>query len=129
MESLSGKEYYYKLDNMDLTSCQLLRKLFQARWKNTTGKDWEHTKEQGKAFIESEEAKKVIANAQAIQKKMIEKRGLQDWDFSLPSRVLQNCGNPSECEKEAVKALTKLRNDLAHHPTKKLSLNDYNAKN
>jgi len=65
MGSLSGEEYYYKIDNMVLTSCQLLRKVFQTRWKNTTGNDWEHAEEQGQTFMKSEEGKKVKAILQS----------------------------------------------------------------
>ncbi|CAL8112421.1 unnamed protein product [Orchesella dallaii] len=129
MGSYSQEEYFYKLDNIILSSCQVLRKLFQTRWKKETGKTWQQTEEQGQQFIDGL-GNTIYKKAQKPQKDKILKGCLQDWDLTLLSMILQNFGNPEDytLENEAVRSLTRLRNDLAHHSTKKLQKEEFHEK-
>ncbi|CAL8124791.1 unnamed protein product [Orchesella dallaii] len=129
MALFSPEQYFYKVDNMLLSSCQLIRKLFQARWKELTGNEWEHTEEQGKLFIEGI-GKPIYKKAQKLQKGMLSKGCLDEWDLPTISMVLQNFGNSEEyaAENETVRKLIKIRNDLAHHSSKQLSEDEYTKK-
>ncbi|CAL8124779.1 unnamed protein product [Orchesella dallaii] len=129
MNPLSNEEYYYKVDNMVLSSCQLLRKVFQTRWKEESGMDWEHSEEQGKKFIEGH-GQVAFNKAMKAQKDIISKGCIDDWDISVLSTILLNFGywRNYKSENDAVRQLTTLRNDMAHHPSKKLNLEEYNAK-
>ncbi|CAL8124827.1 unnamed protein product [Orchesella dallaii] len=132
MNPTTGEEYFYKAQNMLLSSCQFLRKIFMERWKEETGTGWESTEDQGKEVIEGLGPR--IARSQSVQhvqKAVIAKGCLDEWDLSTLSLVLQHFGgtkHPHKEENEAVKSLLKIQNALIHQPKKKFSRALYNEK-
>jgi len=115
---------------MVLSSSQILRKLFQKRWTKESGKDWKHTEAQGQEFIQGLGQRAFNRTQSNDQKELIANGCLEAWDVSLLAAVLLNFGNWNQykTETEAVHELKTMRNYTAHHPTKKLTLKEYNEK-
>ncbi|CAL8108105.1 unnamed protein product [Orchesella dallaii] len=130
MASFSQEEYFHKVDNMILISFQVLRKLFQKRWKKETGKDWENTVEQGKAFCENE-GKHILkmTNDKFLKEKLLN-GCLENWDMTTLSLVLRNFGDQTtyKVENDAVGELKDMRNQLSHPGSKKFSKAEYDEK-
>ncbi|CAL8124937.1 unnamed protein product [Orchesella dallaii] len=118
------------IDNLLLTSCQLLRTLFLKRWKEQTSKHWASTEHHGRQVI-NDLGERLFKSVQPLQKVVIETGCLEDWDLSTLSLILQHCGsmkNLYKTENEGVKSLSKLRNELNNNSKKKLSREEYNQK-
>ncbi|CAL8071789.1 unnamed protein product [Orchesella dallaii] len=126
---LSDEEYFYKLDNMVSVSCEVLRNIFRSRWKKESGDDWKPTDKQGKDFIKGL-GKFSYQKSDPIQKTKIATGCLEDWDLCLLSLVILNVGDRRsyKSENESVHRLLTLRNTLAHHPTRKVTKQDYQGK-
>lgn len=127
----SEEDYFYKLDNMVLSSGQYLRQVFKERWKTDTGgEDWQDESDFITKFI-SGPGEQAFRKAPPFQKTALKaSSSVEDWDISLLTLVLQNFGSETKYEREngAVNELKKLRNDLAHHSTRKFTQEEYNDK-
>ncbi|CAL8124880.1 unnamed protein product [Orchesella dallaii] len=130
MNPSTGEDFYYNIDNLLLISSQFLRSKFALRWKQETGKSWGSEEGQGQQVIEGL-GKRVRKSLQVGQKVKIEEGCLEDWDLSTLSLVLQHFVRNSKMKKieiEAIKSLTRLKNDLAQNSKKKLSRQEFNEK-
>ncbi|CAL8124812.1 unnamed protein product [Orchesella dallaii] len=128
-QQLSPEEHFYKLDNMVLSSYPILRKTFETRWKKESGMEWQHDPKQGQSFIKVLGAS-AYQKADRIQKSLITKGVLEDWDLSLLSLAIQHLGSQIsyKCENESVRQLTDLRNELAHNTKRKITPVEYGVK-
>ncbi|CAL8131373.1 unnamed protein product [Orchesella dallaii] len=129
MSSYTTQEYFHKLENILLSSSQVLQKQFRTRWKKNTGETWESTEEQGKKFVDGE-GKGVFKDATKSQKTMIKRGCLNEWELTTVAEALQNLGTSKEYknENEAARTLSRLWRELTRLPTKKLYKKEYNRR-
>ncbi len=127
MTPCSDEEYFYKLDNLVISSTQYLHQAFKMRWKLEMCEDWKDEPDYVQNFF-SQHCKSVLEKAMPLQKKiLLSSCSLNDCDISLMSLVLLNFGNAKKykLQNQAVRQLKDLRNDLAHHNSKKITQSEY----
>ncbi len=130
MNACSDEEYFYKLDNMVIRSTQYLRQVFKARWKVESLEDWKDEPNYIKRFL-SQHCGNILKKAMPLQTKILhESCTVEDWDISIMSLVLLNFGDGDKykSQNQAVRQLKDVRNDLAHHKTKKCTQKEYSEK-
>ncbi len=130
MNPCSDEEYFYKLDSMVMGSAQYLRQIFKQRWKIESGEEWRDNPNYIQTFLD-QHCESMLKTAIPLQKKILfESCTCDDWDMSMMSLVLLNFGDwkKYKLQNEAIRQLKDLRNDLAHHKSKRLKQSEYNEK-
>ncbi|CAL8124892.1 unnamed protein product [Orchesella dallaii] len=124
-----GQEYFYKLDNLLLSSCQILRDVFRKRWKLETGRGWVSTEQFGKEIDRFR--KSFLASVQCkpeVYPTSVKKDSLEDWDVLKLCLMLQHISshkNHCKAEDEAVKSMQKLAKELINNSKKSLNREEY----
>ncbi|CAL8124931.1 unnamed protein product [Orchesella dallaii] len=124
-----GQEYFYKLDNLLLSSCQILRDVFRKRWKLETGRGWVSTEQFGKEIDRFR--KSFLASVQCkpeVYPTSVKKDSLEDWDVLKLCLMLQHISshkNHCKAEDKAVKSMQKLAKELINNSKKSLNREEY----
>lgn len=102
-----------------------LKKYFEESWQRKYNIAWDNSPESGKLFI-NKLGSKVYANSGKIQKKYLESGDIEKWDLTIFNSIFTMTDLNKDREFQAhLRLLIPIRNQMAHHPIKKLSTQDY----
>lgn len=126
MSVTSEEENYYKLDNILLSSCQHLRRIAKLRWTRELGSDWREDNNQMVILVDNL-GSQVFTKCKHLKNSILESHSTDEWDMSVLTLVFLNLGNTEnyKSENQAVQQLKEIRNELAHHSTKRITKTDY----
>ncbi len=115
---------------MVIRSTGHLHQIFKKRLKVESGEDWRDEPKYIQNFL-IQNCEEMLKKAIPLQKEILLKScSSEDWDMSLMSLVLLNFGNGKKykLQNQAIRQLKDLRNDLAHHKSKKCTQSEYSEK-
>lgn len=127
MTPYSEEEYFNKLDNMIHNSCAILRIHFKSRWQQAMSVEWTNDKKHRDTLLKTLDNSVKIELQRSGSVKRIKDGCLEDWDMTILSMIITNFGDAAiySEQNKAIKSLKKLRNSIAHHTKKKITLSEY----